>query len=190
MPLFGSRVPAETLRRFWTMLAHHQGGLFNASRLAQGLEVKGQTVSRYADLLVDLLLVRRLQPYQVNVAKRLVKSPRIYVRDSGITHALLNISSYNDLLGHPGVGKSWEGGFCREDLPSRCRSPWAILQGIAFATVVIQAGVLLRASGRRSGSGRRAGRLPERIAERGSTVACGVGHFLKHRLFPGLVRLT
>ena len=109
VPLFGSRVPAETLRRFWTMLAHHQGGLFNASRLAQGLEVKGQTVSRYADLLVDLLLVRRLQPYQVNVGKRLVKSPKVYLRDAGLLHALLNIGSLSDLLGHPVVGTSWEG---------------------------------------------------------------------------------
>jgi hypothetical protein len=109
VPMFGSRVPSETLRRFWTMLAHNQGSLINASRLAAGLEVSSQTVSRYTDLLVDLLLVRRLQPYHVNVGKRLVKSPKVYIRDSGLLHALLNISDRNALLGHPVVGASWEG---------------------------------------------------------------------------------
>lgn len=109
VPMFGSRVPSETLRRFWTMLAHNQGSLINASRLAAGLEVSSQTVSRYTDLLVDLLLVRRLQPYHVNVGKRLVKSPKVYIRDSGLLHALLNIPDRNALLGHPVVGASWEG---------------------------------------------------------------------------------
>ncbi|ABM38403.1 ATP-binding protein [Polaromonas naphthalenivorans] len=109
VPMFGARIPAETLRRFWTMLAHNQGSLINASRLAAGLEVSSQTVSRYTDLLVDLLLVRRLQPYPVNVGKRLVKSPKVYIRDSGLLHALLNIADRNALLGHPVVGASWEG---------------------------------------------------------------------------------
>jgi len=109
VPMFGSRVPAETLRRFWTMLAHNQGTLINASRLAAGLEVSSQTVSRYTDLLVDLLLVRRLQPYHVNVGKRLVKSPKVYIRDTGLLHALLNIADRDALLGHPVVGASWEG---------------------------------------------------------------------------------
>lgn len=107
--MFGARIPAETLRRFWTMLAHNQGGLMNASRLAAGLEVSSQTVSRYTDLLVDLLLVRRLQPYHVNVGKRLVKSPKVYIRDSGLLHALLNLQDRNALLGHPVAGASWEG---------------------------------------------------------------------------------
>lgn len=109
VPMVGARIPAETLRRFWTMLAHNQGSLINASRLAAGLEVSSQTVSRYTDLLVDLLLVRRLQPYHVNVGKRLVKSPKVYIRDSGLLHALLNIADRNALLGHPVVGASWEG---------------------------------------------------------------------------------
>lgn len=109
VPMFGSRVPVETLRRFWTMLAHNQGTLINASRLAAGLEVSSQTVSRYTDLLVDLLLVRRLQPYHVNVGKRLVKSPKVYIRDTGLLHALLNIADRDSLLGHPVVGASWEG---------------------------------------------------------------------------------
>ncbi|MES2944871.1 MAG: ATP-binding protein [Pseudomonadota bacterium] len=109
VPMFGSRIPAETLRRFWTMLAHNQGALHNASRLASGLEVSSQTISRYTDLLVDLLLVRRLQPYHTNSGKRLVKSPKIYIRDCGLLHALLNIPSRDNLLGHPVVGSSWEG---------------------------------------------------------------------------------
>lgn len=109
VPMFGSRIPAETLRRFWTMLAHNQGTLINASRLAAGLEVSSQTISRYTDLLVDLLLVRRLQPYHVNVGKRLVKSPKVYICDSGLLHALLNIADRDALLGHPVVGASWEG---------------------------------------------------------------------------------
>jgi predicted AAA+ superfamily ATPase len=91
------------------MLAHGQGGLLNAARLAAGLGISGQTVARYLDLLVDLLLVRRLAPWQPNVGKRLVKSPKVYVRDSGIVHALLGLRSQEDLLGHPVVGGSWEG---------------------------------------------------------------------------------
>jgi len=109
IPQFGPRIPSSTLRRFWTMLAHQQGGLQNASKLAASLEVSAPTISRYTDLLVDLLLVRRLQPYHVNVGKRLVKSPKVYLRDSGWTHALLNVVTMTDLLGHPVAGASWEG---------------------------------------------------------------------------------
>lgn len=122
VPMFGPRVPAETLRRLWTMLAHNQGTLLNASRLASGLNVSAPTVTSYVDLLVDLLLVRRLPPLHANVGKRLVKSPKTYVRDSGLTHALLNIETFEDLLGHPVAGPSWEG-FVIENLiaaaPSR-----------------------------------------------------------------------
>ncbi|HEX9698881.1 MAG TPA: ATP-binding protein [Acidobacteriota bacterium] len=117
VPQLGPRVPAETLRRFWTMLAHAQGGLLNVAALARGLDVDGKTVTRYLDLMVDLLLVRRLPAWHRNIRKRLVKSPRVYVRDSGITHALLGLSSKEDLLGHPVVGKSWEG-FVIENLLS------------------------------------------------------------------------
>jgi predicted AAA+ superfamily ATPase len=109
IPQLGPRIPAETLERFWTMLAHNQGSLLNASQLARNLDVSSVTVGRYLDLMTDLLLVRRLKPWTANVGKRLVKSPKIYVRDSGITHALLNIPDYNSLLGHPVVGGSWEG---------------------------------------------------------------------------------
>ena len=106
---FGPRIPAETLERLWTMLAHGQGTSLNASRLASGLAVSAPTVTSYIDLLVDLLLVRRLPPLHANVGKRLVKSPKIYVRDSGLVHALLGIEDYNELAGHPVVGPSWEG---------------------------------------------------------------------------------
>jgi predicted AAA+ superfamily ATPase len=109
VPQFGPRIPAETLERFWTMLAHSQGSLLNASRLAAGLSVSMPTIVRYIDLLVDLLLVRRLPPFHANTGKRLVKSPKTYVRDSGILHALLGIKDHNALAGHPVVGASWEG---------------------------------------------------------------------------------
>lgn len=117
IPQFDSRVPAETLRRFWTMLAHNQAGLLNASKLASGLLIDVRTLNRYLDLLVDLLLVRRLQPWSGNVQKRLVRSPKTYVRDSGIVNALLAIGSLHDLLAHPVVGASWEG-FVIENLLS------------------------------------------------------------------------
>lgn len=115
IPSFGLRIPSETLRRFWTMLAHDQGGLLNAARLAAGLGVSGQSVARYLDLLVDLMLVRRLPPWHANVGKRLVKSPKVYIRDAGLTHALLGLETREALLGHPVVGGSWEG-FCIENL--------------------------------------------------------------------------
>ncbi len=109
VPLLGPRVPAETLRRLWTMLAHTQGASLNASRTAAGLGISNVTVGRYVDLLVDLLLLRRLAPWVRNVGKRLVKAPKIYIRDSGLVHALLNIGTFDALLGHPVVGMSWEG---------------------------------------------------------------------------------
>lgn len=109
IPQFGPRIPAETLERFWTMLAHNQGAVLNASHLGRNLEISGATIGRYLDLMVDLLLVRRLKPWTFNIGKRLVRSPKIYVRDSGMVHALLNIGNYNHLLGHPVVGGSWEG---------------------------------------------------------------------------------
>lgn len=109
VPQFGPRVPAETLERLWMMLAHNQGQLLNASRLAASLEVSSPTVSRYIDLLADLLLVRRLPPLIANVGKRLVKSPKVYVRDTGLLHALLGLRSLPDVLGHSVAGSSWEG---------------------------------------------------------------------------------
>ena len=109
IPALGLRIPEETLRRFWTMLAHHQSQLFNASQIGGSLGVKGQTASRYLDIMADLMLVRRLAPWHGNVGKRLVKSPKVYVRDSGILHALLGLQTLDDVLGHPVAGPSWEG---------------------------------------------------------------------------------
>ena len=125
VPQFGTRIPAETLERLWTMLAHGQGTLLNASKLARGLSVSAPTVTSYVDLLTDLLLVRRLPPLHANVGKRLVKSPKVYVRDSGLVHALLGLGDFNVLAGHPVVGPSWEG-FVIENLlsaaPERTRA--------------------------------------------------------------------
>jgi hypothetical protein len=109
VPQFGPRIPAETLHRLWTMLAHNHGQLLNASRLAASLEVSSPTIARYIDLLVDLLLVRRLPPFVGNAGKRLVKSPKVYVRDSGLVHTLLGLTTLNEVLGHPVAGSSWEG---------------------------------------------------------------------------------
>jgi predicted AAA+ superfamily ATPase len=109
IPALEPRIPAETLRRLWTMLAHAQGTPLNASRLATSLSVSSPTVARYIDLLVDLFLVRRLAPHHVNLGKRLVKSPKVYVRDSGLLHALLAIPTRDALFDHPIVGPSWEG---------------------------------------------------------------------------------
>lgn len=110
LPALGVRVPAETLRRFWTMLAHLQGQLFNASQLGVSLGgVSHATVARYLDTLVDAMVVRRLPPLLPNVGKRLVKSPKVYVRDSGLLHALLGLADVQALQGHPVAGASWEG---------------------------------------------------------------------------------
>ena len=109
IPQLGPRIPAETLRRLWTMLAHNQGGLLNASNLARALGVSGITIGRYLDLMVDLLLVRRLPPRLANAGKRLVRSPKVYLRDSGLLHSLLGIPDKEALLGHPVAGGSWEG---------------------------------------------------------------------------------
>lgn len=108
IPQFGPRIAAESLRRLWQMLAHHQGGLLNVAQFARNLGVDAKTAASYIDLLVDLLLVRRLPPWHANLGKRLVKSPKIYVRDSGIVHALLNIPDLETLLAHPVIGQSWE----------------------------------------------------------------------------------
>ena len=109
IPALGPRIPATTLRRLWTMLAHHQGELLDLSKLAAALAISGQTVGRYIDLLCDLMLVRRLPAWHGNVGKRLIRSPKVYVRDSGLVHALLGLSNWDALLGHPVAGSSWEG---------------------------------------------------------------------------------
>lgn len=109
IPELGIRIPSEALYRLWTMLAHNQGCVLNAAQLARNLGVDGKTVVRYIDVLADLMLVRRLQPYFVNVGKRLTKSPKVFVRDSGLVHTLLGINDKESLVHHPVVGASWEG---------------------------------------------------------------------------------
>ena len=109
IPQFGPRIPAETLSRFWIMLAHLHGGLLNAAGLARSLGVDNKTVRTYLDLMVDLLLVRRLPPWSGNVGKRLVKALKVYIRDSGLLHALLQVGDFEGLFGHPKYGDSWEG---------------------------------------------------------------------------------
>lgn len=143
IPQFGPRVPAETLRRFWTMLAHNQGQAHNAAALARGLDVNGVTIARYLDLLVDLLLVRRLQPWTSNLGRRLVKAPKVYVRDSGVCHALLGIETVDGLFGHPVVGGSWEG-FVIENiagaLPARASCGYYRTSGGAEIDLVLDLG--------------------------------------------------
>ncbi|MEJ1355785.1 MAG: ATP-binding protein [Candidatus Sedimenticola sp. (ex Thyasira tokunagai)] len=108
IPQFGKRIAAEALRRLWTMLAHHQGGLLNTAQFARNLGVDVKTAAGYLDLLVDLLIVRRLPAWHGNIGKRLVKSPKIFIRDSGLVHALLNLVDKEALLAHPVIGQSWE----------------------------------------------------------------------------------
>lgn len=115
VPMFAPRMPAETIGRLWTMLAHSQATPLNQSKLASSLEVSTPAVTRYIDLLVDLLLVRRLRPWSGNTGKRLVRTPKVYVRDSGLTHALLDLETWEQVLGHPVAGASWEG-FAVENL--------------------------------------------------------------------------
>ena len=117
VPQLGPRIPAVTLRRLWTMLAHSQGEQVNVAKLAGGLDVSAHTAKRYIELLEDLLLVRTLRPWAGNIKKRLVKAPKVYIRDSGIAHALLNLTTRDDVLGHPVVGASWEG-FALENILS------------------------------------------------------------------------
>ena len=141
IPQLGPRIPAETLRRLWTMLAHNQGQLLNASAIARGLGVSSPTVTSYLDLLVDLLLVRRLQPRLANVGKRQVRSPKTYVRDSGLLHALLGLGDKEALLGHPVVGSSWEG-YVIENLialaPERVESSFYRTSGGAEVDLVLR----------------------------------------------------
>src|SRR5690606_5964792 len=109
VPMFAPRLPSEMVGRLWRMLAHLHGTPLNKARLAASLEVSAPAVSRYVDLLADLLLVRRLQPWSGNIGKRLVRAPKSYIRDSGILHALLGLETVDDVLSHPIAGMSWEG---------------------------------------------------------------------------------
>ena len=109
LPMLGVNIAADTMRRFWTMLAHHHGQLWNASEFGRSFGVADTTVRGYLDKLTDTLVVRQLRPWYENIGKRQVRAPKIYVRDSGLLHALLNLPTARDLEGHPKVGASWEG---------------------------------------------------------------------------------
>lgn len=143
VPMFAPRMPAQTLGRLWTMLAHQQGGLLNQARLAASLDVTAPTLTRYVDLLVDLQLVRRLMPWSVNLGKRLVKSPKVYVRDSGLVHALLGLQTTDDLLGHPVLGASFEGWVIEtfvQRLPADARAWFAAHQGAEIDLLIERGG--------------------------------------------------
>lgn len=109
IPQLGIRIPAIQLRRFWTMIAHAQGQLWNASQMANNMGISAPTVRHYLDILDDTFVVRQLQPYYANIKKRLIKSPKVYIRDTGLLHSLLGNSTLDALYGHPAVGSSWEG---------------------------------------------------------------------------------
>lgn len=123
LPQLGVRVPAQQMRRFWQMLAHLHGQVWNASEVARSMGVTAPTANHYLAILEDTFLARRLQPYHANLKKRLVKSPKIYFRDSGVLHALLGIVAFDQLLGHPALGASWEG-FAIEQLINLTPSTW------------------------------------------------------------------
>jgi hypothetical protein len=109
LPQWGVRVSATALQRFWTMLAHYHGQIWNAAEPARALGVSESTTRRYLDLLTDAFMIRQLQPWHANLSKRQVKAPKVYVRDSGLLHQLLGIPTAKSLLSHPKVGASWEG---------------------------------------------------------------------------------
>lgn len=121
IPQLGFRVPSPVLNRFWTMCAHNQGQLLNATQLGNALGVTHHTVKHYIDILSGTFMLRQLNPYHENTKKRLVKSPKLYLRDSGIVHALLSIECCDNLLGHPVYGYSYEG-FVIENIIQRCQN--------------------------------------------------------------------
>ncbi len=125
IPLFGPQVPATRMKRFWTMLAHFHGQQANLSTIAKSLDVSHTTIKTYLDILQDFFMVRQVQPWSGNTKKRLVKTPKIYLRDSGLLHNLMNIHTFDHLLGHPVVGASWEG-FVVENILNSLSSSWTI----------------------------------------------------------------
>lgn len=146
LPQWGVRVPATALRRFWTMLAHYHGQTWNAAEPARSLGVGEATARRYLDLLTDALMVRQLQPWHANLAKRQVKSPKIYVRDSGLLHHLLGIASEKAMLGHPKIGASWEGFAIEQVLASEPHDEayfWATHQGAEIDLILRRGDELL-----------------------------------------------
>ncbi len=143
---FRPRAPALLLERLWTMLAHSQGGTLNLARLAGSLMLSTKTVNAHLDLLEGMLLVRRLRPRHANVKKRLVRAPKVYIRDSGLTHALLGLSDFHSLAAHPAVGASWEG-FAIETLLAA--APWMTLPSYYRTSNGAEVDLVLDLPGRR-----------------------------------------
>lgn len=139
----GVTIPAATLGRFWTMLAHYHGGIWNAAELARSLGTSENTARHYLDILSGAWAVRQLQPWFENIGKRLVRSPKVYVRDSGLLHSLLDVGTHHQLLGHPKLGASWEG-FAIEQVLSLTRAReayfWATHQGAELDLMIIRGG--------------------------------------------------
>ena len=143
LPQWGVRIPATALHRFWNMLAHYHGQVWNASPLARAMEVSPPTIRRYLDLLTDAFMIRQLPPYHANLGKRQIKAPKIYLRDSGILHQLLTIKTEGDLITHPALGASWEG-FVIEQLLAQLEPDeayfWGIHQGAEIDLVLHRGG--------------------------------------------------
>ena len=143
IPQLGLRVPAEALRRFWTMTAHYHGQIWNAAELSRSLDVAPNTVRHYLDILSGAFVLRVLRPWHENLKKRQVKSPKVYVRDSGLLHYLLTITSLNDLRSHPRYGASWEG-FALEQVLSllgeRDMYFWSTQRGAELDLLALRAG--------------------------------------------------
>ena len=143
LPALGLRLPAPTLRRFWMMLAHYHAQVWNASEIARSFGVAHTTVQRYLDVLTETFMIRQLQPWHENLGKRQVKAPRLFVRDSGVLHALLGATSVRELETHPKVGASWEG-FGLESVIARLRAEpeecffWATHSGAELDLLVVR----------------------------------------------------
>lgn len=123
IPLMGPQIPANRMKRFWSMLAHYQGQQVVLSGLGKSLDVSHTTIKSYLDILTDFYMVRQIQPWAGNTRKRLIKSPKIFIRDTGILHNLLNIPDFDSLLGHPVSGASWEG-FVAENIIVNLPDQW------------------------------------------------------------------
>ena len=143
IPQLGVRIPAMALRRFWSMLAHYHGQTWNAAELGRALAVNESTVRRYLDLMTGVFMVRQLPPWHENLGKRQVKSPKVYIRDSGLLHILLGISGRRDLEHHPKVGASWEG-YAVEEILKALRPDeayaWATHQGAELDLLLFKNG--------------------------------------------------
>jgi predicted AAA+ superfamily ATPase len=148
LPALGVSIAADTMRRFWTMLAHHHAQLWNASEIGRSFGVADTTVRNYLDKLTDALVVRQLKPWHENLGKRQVKSPKIYIRDSGLLHALLNLVTQRDIEGHPKLGASWEGFIIDQIVQQLGVHPdetyhWRTHQGAELDLLVVRGGLRL-----------------------------------------------